>query len=191
MAPGHVYSMPFKWVSQSRSCLLTQWIEYIFKYANGIFEIIWDTLLLLQISCSKYLHQSRYPRYDVNYLKILLGSLYPNVIQIFALKYTKIFPSLPTWKFISVTFPVHNSWHRGGIWNVSLWIIYIKNHHNHHLMIVEQCEVYQPGNLGRWRGQRSQEIHIPEIFPSKHFDYHHCHKTSWCPKVRRSLKSPW
>ena len=123
MAPGHVYSMPFKWVSQSRSCLLTQWIEYIFKYANGIFEIIWDTLLLLQISCSKYLHQSRYPRYDVNYLKILLGSLYPNVIQIFALKYTKIFPSLPTWKFISVTFPVHNSWHRGGIWNVSLWII--------------------------------------------------------------------
>ena len=102
MAPaGHVYSMPFKWVSQSRSCLLTQWIEYIFKYANGIFEIIWDTLLLLQISCSKYLHQSRYPRYDVNYLKILLGSLYPNVIQIFALKYIKISPSLPTWKFVS------------------------------------------------------------------------------------------
>ena len=77
---------------------------------------------------SKYLAPNiyirvEYPRYDVNYLKIWLGSLYPNVIQIFALKYTKIFPSLPTWKFISVTFPVHNSWHRGGIWNVSLWII--------------------------------------------------------------------
>ena len=55
---------------------------------------------------SKYLAPNiyirvEYPRYDVNYLKILLGSLYPNVIQIFALKYIKISPSLPTWKFVS------------------------------------------------------------------------------------------